>query len=618
MFNLTQIFIISRISFTVILFFALNASVFAQRPLKERPGASSKPVVAYTLRVDSADLSSFEVEMRIRNVPDTFRIAMAANPLVDDRYWRYVEDLCIEIKNGKGNVFREDSALWRIVKKGDDILLRYRMQLPAPGQGLRAAWRPFLSPTGGLVGGMHSFMYIVGNTNTPSYITLKLPQEWMIATGLGSTADPSIFFAPSVAVLVDAPILTGHFKSWQFTVDHVPHRVIYWPLPDAVPFDTITLVSYIQKFVQQCQTLFGHLPYREYSFLLQDGASGALEHGNSVILGLPSTRLARGIASQFEVIAHEYFHTWNLLRIHPIEWGAVSYKRPALSRGLWWSEGVTMFYADLLRRRAGIPIPDSTRVRHLEVLIDWYYSSPGNMYISAEKVSLAALGPPGMLGDYTASTHVQGELLGAMLDIIIRDATSGKHSLDDVMRTMMERFSGAKGFTNKDIEQIVTATCGCNVRQFFRDYIYEGKPIDFNRYLMLAGMRLDTTWIASLDAYGKPAADLRIYAFQTPGSSAVKLGVSDPSSCWGKAGLHTGDVIIAVDKSPIKSVNDFRQIISKFQIGDTVVIEVQRATGMVERNVIVAGYKQPSVHIEEINEITVRQRELRTGWVNSK
>ena len=359
------------------------------------------------------------------------------------------------------------------------------------------------------------------------------------------------------------------------------------------------------------------MPYREYSFLIQDGAYGALEHYNSVTIGLPSAQIAKNFSGYLGTIAHEYFHTWNLMRIRPVEFGDISYQTPPFSRGLWWSEGLTMFYADLLLRRASLPVFDSTRIRHLEGLMSRYFSSPGNMHISPEKVSLASDAPPGMLGDYSASTHLQGELLGTMLDLIIRDATHGKYSIDDVMRKMMERYSGAKGFTNRNIEEITATTCGCNVHSFFTNHIYGNKPIDFNKYLYLAGMHFSSKWTNASDSSGKPDPDLQVYAFQTPGNTSVKLGITDPNGSWGKVGLHTNDVILTVNKSAIKSANDFRQIVRRLQIGDTVFIEVQRPTGIFQLKVIVSGYRQPVIRIDELNEITEKQKNLRKMWLLS-
>ena len=388
-------------------------------------------------------------------------------------------------------------------------------------------------------------------------------------------------------------------------------------MPNAVPFDTTTLVNYIQRYVQHCNALFGRLPYREYSFLLQDGANGALEHANSVTVGLPSAQIAKDIGSYFGIIAHEYFHTWNLVRIRPAEFGDIVYKTPPLSRGLWWSEGVTIFYADLLRRRAGLPAFDSTRIKHLEELIGRYFSSPGNMHISPEKVSLASDGPPGMLGDYMASTHLQGELLGTMLDLIIRDATNGKRSIDDVMRKMMERYSGTQGFTNKNIEEITAATCGCNVHAFFQDHVYGNKPIDFNKYLSLAGLHFNMNRVAVTDALGKPSPDLGVYAFQSPEGNDIKLGITDPSGCWGKAGLHTKDVIVSVNKLPIKIAAEFRQLVRRLQVGDTVFITVQRPAGIFQSKIIVSGYMQAVIKIDALNTITDKQKNLRKAWLLS-
>src|SRR5438045_4668534 len=128
-------------------------------------------------------------------------------------------------------------------------------------------------------------MYVVGATPVPSYVTIHASADWQIATGLQSTSIPNIFFAPSVAVLVDDPIFIGKFRSWSFTVDNTPHRLIYWPLPDASPFNTDSLMLSIQKIVEQAALLFGRLPYREYNFMLQVGEVASLEHNNSVTVG---------------------------------------------------------------------------------------------------------------------------------------------------------------------------------------------------------------------------------------------------------------------------------------------------------------------------------------------
>ena len=613
----------NRLIAAVLSLFVVSPETHAQNPLVHPADAvetrfdRTQPVVRYTLRVDRADLSGYAVEMRIRNVSDTFRVAMVAHQEYDDRFWRYVESLRVDSRNGTASVVREDSAVWRVRAPGGDVVLRYRIHLPfqmtpANQSRGRAAWRPYLTREGGLVGGPHSFMYIVGSTLAPSFVALELPAGWRSVTGLEPTADPSIFFAPSAAILVDSPVLVGLFKSWTFTVDGVPHRVVYWPDPAAVPFDTAALLADIRLLVNQELALFGRLPYREYSFVIEDSAYGALEHLNSVTIGASSASLAGSLTDIVGTLAHEYFHTWNLMRLRPAEYGDVDYRQQQ-SPGLWWSEGVTMFYADLTRRRAGLPVHDSTRLAHVAGLVSWYLGSPGNARISPERVSLASHSPPGLLGDYSASTHLQGELLGTMLDLLIRDATDGRRSMDDVMRLMFERFSGQRGFTGLDIERAVADVCGSDVHSFFEEYVRGEKSIDFDRYLGLIGLRTRVSWSPSLNPDGRPAPDLRVYAWEQPGDTGPSLGISNPSSCWGNAGLHTGDRITAVNGNPVGAA-EFRALLGRLRIGDTLNVDVKRAGTARRASVIIAGYESPVVRIEDVPELTDRQRSLRARW----
>src|SRR6267142_3211867 len=140
-----------------------------------------KPSIQYTLRVDSADLSGWTVEIILRTTSDTVRLAMAAHPEYDDRYWRYVRNVAVE---PSGTVTRVDSAVWEFTAPEGWVTVRYRVALPPPEPGPRASWRPFLTATGGLVGGPHAFMYLLGAESMPQAVILSLPSSWQAATGL--------------------------------------------------------------------------------------------------------------------------------------------------------------------------------------------------------------------------------------------------------------------------------------------------------------------------------------------------------------------------------------------------------------------------------------------------
>jgi predicted metalloprotease with PDZ domain len=580
--------------------------------------ARADPLISYVLRLDSADRSGFDVEMRVRNVADTFRVAMAAHPEYDDRYWRFVEGMRVETPRGPGMVARLDSALWRITAPGREATLHYRIRLPAPEPGHRASWRPFITASGALTGGPHAFMYVVGAPLAPVHVRLELPRSWEIATGLVPTSDPHTFFAPTAEVLVDSPILAGRLRSWRYDIDGTPHRVVYWPLPDATPFDTTAFVSSLEKLSRQAVALFGRAPYREFTFLFQDGAFGGLEHANSATLGAPSAQLALGHAELLGEAAHEYIHAWNLVRIRPAERGPISYRQAGQSRGLWWSEGLTLFYADVLARRAGIPTVDSTRIGRVERLIARYLFNPGNTHVSAERAGLAEYGaPPGTLGDYDPSVHTQGELLGTILDLVVRQASGDRRSVDDVMRLMMERYSGRVGFTGRDIERAVAETCGCTVRAIFDAYVRGAGSIAVDRYLNAIGLRARVAWEPARDAQGAPSPDLRLFAWQPEGEHTIALLINNPASAWGRAGLHTGDRVVSVNGQAITTPRDVRSALARTRVGDTVIVQAQRPNGPFTATVVVGGYEYPRVRLEENPDATPRQRERRQRWINA-
>jgi len=583
----------------------LLAFLLGLAPVRPHPVAV-KPSIQYTLRVDSTDLSGWTVAIRMRTGADTVQLAMAAHPEYDDRYWRYVRDVRSETIGA--TVTRVDSAIWQVVAPPGIVNVRYRIQLPPAESGLRAAWRPYLTPTGGLLGGPHAFMYVLGAEDSAVLVELQLPDSWRIATGLTATRDPHYFSAANAATLVDSPILAGQLRQWSFSEAGATHRIVYWPLPNATPFDTTAFVSGIRRFVHETFAVFGRAPYRDYTFQFEDGAySGGLEHKNSVTLGAQSAELARDPNAIIQETAHEFFHTWNLMAIRPVEYHDIDYRTQPPVSSLWFSEGLTMFYADLLLRRAGIALRDSTRAAHLERLIGSYLNNPAYGRFSAESISRVAYNAdPGELGDYSASTHQQGELIGAMLDLMVRNATGGRRSMDDVMRRLFAQSSTR--LDGRIIEQAVENVCSCDVTPFFNAHVRGAAPIDFDRYLGLIGLKTRVTWGPAV-YNGEPERDLRVWGWESERDHTLRLVISNPASAWGRAGLHSRDRLVSLNGVALSTWLELRAKLQSLRIGDTVHVQVQRAQPF-DATVIVAGFERPTVRIERLPNATVAQRRL--------
>ena len=571
------------------------------------------PYIHYTISVNDKDTTSFSVQMEIRNAPKTFQVAMVKHIEYDDRYWRYLKNL-----EGNVTIKRLDSALWQVTTTNKDVTLNYSFQIP-PTPAWRGSWKPFLSTNGALVGGPQSFLYMVGQPKLSSHITIIKPQSWNIATGLTSTLDPNVFYASNVEELVDEPIMLGAFHRWTFTKYGTPHQITYQPKHDINWFDTTAMVNGIEKIVEEAGKLFNSYPYRDYTFQILDESYGGLEHANSVTLGAGSTALKEDMRELFAELAHEYFHTWNLVRIRPSAFGDVSYKNSPLAKELWWSEGTTMFYQQVILIRAGLPMFETSRIKHLEEYMSDYYTSAGNHKVSPVKVSEASNADPGMLGDYSASTHLQGELISTLLDLKIRSVTNNKKSLDDLIRWMMYNFGNGKHFTNANIEKGILEVSGWNAHDFFLQYIYGNHELDFNSYLKEIGLRSTVRWIDAVNDDGTSRPDLKIYAWKNA-KGKMLVGVSDPESIWAKGGVHTGMQIISVNGEQITSQSLFFQKMRGVKLGDNVVMVIKQSENSlpVTKTIHVTGYKKAVVKIEELPMLSAKQKDLYAAWAEGK
>jgi predicted metalloprotease with PDZ domain len=584
-------------------------------------GQAAKPMspgptrVDYTLSIDSSDLSGVAVEMRIRGAPAGFQVAMETHPEYDDQYWRYLTGLSGTSTGGTVRIVREDSAVWRVTAPAGDVTIRYRVSYPTSAPMQQPAWKAHLTPEGGLVGGPHSFFYVVGGERAPVHVTVTLPQRWSIATGLTRGRSDHEFTAPGAEALLDSPLLVGHIVTWPFAINGVPHRITYLGHPGGVPFDSTRLASSVERIARATVAMFGSMPYREFQFQFEDGAQGGLEHLNTITIGVPSAQLARDPDSPLSQIAHEYFHVWNEVHLRPQAWIGIRHVPPAPTGELWWSEGVTLYYADLLMRRAGLHTNDSTRMSRLERQMAMYRANPSHAAVSPEATSRAFNQPQGGLGDYTPSMYTQGELLGVVLDLMIREGSGDKRTLDDAMRAMVSEFTPERGFTAADVERAVSMECSCDAKAFFDQQVRTAGAIDFDHWLGVLGWRVRGSWDVARASGGDAQPDLRVSGYMVPGENRPRILVLFPATAWGKAGLHTGDRLVSWNGRELRDVGELRNAIGRTGLDETVRLVVMRDGRESNVNVTAGRFERPVMGIEEREDATAAQRAMRVRWL---
>src|SRR5438105_4708692 len=306
------------------------------------------------------------------------------------------------------------------------------------------------------------------------------------------------------------------------------------------------------------------------------------------------------------------------MRLYPERRGVLSADPPAHATGLWLSEGVTMYYAEALTRRAGFPERNMSRSDLLAEELESYYGTAGNSRISPELASARAVDTTGINGDYEVNYYSQGRLIGTALDLIIRDSTRGERGLDDLMRALYSRFAMKRGFTTDDVEHTGSEVCGCRLRSFFDDHVRNARPIDFNRYLPSIGLRALVDTIPAADSTGTPLPDTRIWAYPPRGGGRMRVWIQNPTSVWGRAGLHTGQELIAFNNAPIDSFPSFRRAFRTIQLGQVVPVDILR-NGSPERiNVRVTGYSRPRVRIVAVPNATPAALERRRVWLTAR
>lgn len=615
--------------------------------------ASHKPkpaVVYYDLTIDPADPSSIRVRVSMQGgTSRSVRLGMATHPEYDDRFWRYLTDWQVNGFDKRAILAIDKKNIWRVISHAGYANVSYRIALPREDSANRPVWHTGLRSDGGSINPVDTFLYLADYPNAEIHVTLDLPnghlvwgvpvesfswgnQGMAISRGPVPPAQPilpprSSQFDPldrptaikamptDIETLLDSPILYGkNLRYWTFQIDSVPHVVVYWPLPNATPFDTTAFVDAIQKVAREAVAVFGKPPYPFYQFMLEDGSWGALEHKNSVTIGMPSKDLAADPRAYLFELAHEFFHAWNLMRLYPEGRGTLSVDPLAHSSGLWLSEGVTIYYAEALTRRAGFPERGLPRKDLLAEDLEAYYATAGNTRISPELASARAVDTTGINGDYEANYYTQGRLIGTALDLILGDSTRGRKGLDDFMRVMYARYAMKRGFTTDDVEQTANEVCGCNLAHFFDDHVRKPRPIDFGPLLKTIGFSIRVDTIPATDSTGGAVPDTRIWAYPRRSDRRMRVWIQDPSSVWARAGLHTGQDLIAFNGVKVDSFPDFRRAFRSVRIGSDVAVDILKGGQPQRVTVRVTGYDRPRVRIEQDAGASTAQIERRRQW----
>jgi predicted metalloprotease with PDZ domain len=300
-----------------------------------------------------------------------------------------------------------------------------------------------------------------------------------------------------------------------------------------------------EKIITEASKIFGDLPYSDYTFIVNLRGGGGLEHLNSTALQWNRFGFApRARYNAFlNLVAHEFFHLWNVKRIRPDALGPFDYENENYTKLLWVAEGATAYYEGVLLRRAGL-ISDKEFFDARVSLIQQLQERPGRFETSVEDASLDAwikyYRPDENSINNQISYYDKGEIVNMMLDVTIRTASNGTKSLDDVMRHLYDEFAKkGRNFTPEDYQKISEMMAGKSLDDFFSKYVRGTEEIDYNAILQGVGVQLK----AEANNAGKSYIGANFA--EEDGRLTIRSIPADTPAY--EQGLNTGDQIVAVD-----------------------------------------------------------------------
>ena len=450
--------------------------------------------------------------------------------------------------------------------------------------------------------------YLPQDRARPVRVKFLLPEGWKLVTLLEDGPAPGEYQAPDYDRLADSPAEAGTFQEYDYVQNGAAFRITVDGDPKL--YSPERLVAAIKQISATETALMHDVPFKRYTFMLffPERGGGGMEHRNGTAIAVPAGQMSTGLDGLEGIAAHEFFHLWNVKRIRPQGLEPIDYIHGNDTSDLWFSEGVTSTYGELVLLRAGL-IKKKQFYDHLAAAIQELRSRPARHFQSAEESGREAWlekYPDYFRPARSISYYNKGELLGYLLDLGIRHASGNRHSLDDLMRQLNVDFARrGRFFKDADLETIIHALAPAfPCREFFRDDVDGTHDLDDSKYLGYAGLELK--------AEEATVPDLGFQSLQSF-IGPIHVDSLDPGSNAEKAGLKAGDILLKMNGVELP-VTPERELIY-FKPGQRVTFTVERGARVLEISFLLGSKMATVYHVEEMPHPTQAQRAVREGWL---
>ena len=461
-----------------------------------------------------------------------------------------------------------------------------------------------------------TFMYAESLQERPIEITFDARKDlnWKVATQLKYEGNTT-YSAPNLYYFLDSPTEISNYKLREFKVDGQNIRFVLHDPGTEAEFDEYW--EKVKAIVLQEKAVFGALPiydFGEYTFLacyMPNVSGDGMEHRNSTILTDTETLANGGMDGNIGTVSHEYFHSWNVERIRPADLEPFKFDRANMSNSLWFAEGFTSYYTNLILERAGI-ITAEEYVKGLIGTFNYVWNSPALQFFNpiemsnqAPFVDAATAVDPVNRENMFISYYSYGSVLGLALDLSLREKNL---NLDDFMKLMWSTYGKNEvGYEVSDIEKTLSTYAGKEFSEgFFDNYIYASQMPDYETLFEQVGLTIERD--SSKAFFG---ATLR----NTENGVEIVRNTTIGSPAY-VAGLDNGDIITSVNGTAVNDKETLNNMIDSKTVGDKITIEYVRFGKLKTTTAILLA--DPTYHITVDKDAKKTILKARESWLSKK
>ncbi|HTI09873.1 MAG TPA: PDZ domain-containing protein [Puia sp.] len=473
-----------------------------------------------------------------------------------------------------------------------------------------------------------AFLWMKGLDNIPITIHFNVPDSlhWSIATQLQPTNDAWTFTARGLQYFMDCPTKIGNLRYRKWEVKNPDKKTYTFRIALEGEGDDSIFTAFsgkVQKIVQQAQAVFGETPaydYGEYTFLASINPyvhGDGMEHRNSTMISIPMN--FHGDDYLLGVFAHEFFHCWNVKRIRPKTLEPFNFEKSDMSHELWFAEGFTQYYGDLLVLRSGVGKDTDYVKTTLNGLINVKMNTPGaRLYSPVEASQLAVFVDAGVSVDKTnypniySSYYPYGGAIALALDLELR--THYQKTLDDYMQAVWKKFGKPEiPYTVSGLEDVLGALTGDKkfASAYFEKYIYGHEAIDYGLLLAGAGLQL------------KKAAEGKAWIGNTRYTEKEGLIITantQRGTPLYDGGLDVDDKLLSIDNQLIKTTIELNKVLEEHKPGDRVTVRYLHHTEEKKAELLLQESPMVSVVTFEAagQAVTPAMLQFRKNWLGGK